>query len=92
MIKHSYRGPANNRPVRSSDLVASLTPIGQYPMRCHGEIWSEMEVAWRRMKVVREHTTVENVTERILARIASGASLDRPTAALVAEDACSGST
>lgn len=90
--RHSYRGPANSKVVRSKDLNASMIPNGQYPMICHGEPWSAAELLQRRTNVASEHKVVENDTERILARIASGASLDLPAAALVDADICKGST
>lgn len=90
--RHSYNGPANNKEVSSKDLTVLVIPSGQYPMPCHGETRSATDVVRRRIKVVSEHSAVETETERILARIASGASLDRPGAARVDADAWRGST
>jgi len=87
MMRCSYRGPKNRRPVRSSASQASTTPGGQYPIKFHGECLREMEERERMMSVTSEHNEVERDTERILARMAADESRGRPAAALVVEDA-----
>lgn len=61
--------------------------MGQYPIKFHGETLREIGDLFTRTKVIKEHKAVERDTERILARMASGASRGRPATALVAGDA-----